>query len=344
MITGTWFGAWAGFTFGPEAGVAVGSCRGRRVRAGAWPSSPWGSASTRRWPASRSTCSPQASPASCRRSSSTASAPGPSPSRRRCRRCPDVSLPGAEPLLAPCADAGIPIVSDAAAVVLGFTTNVNVLTILAFARRPGHGVAPVPHEARAPDPVRGRGSGCRGLAGRQPQPVTGSSPLAVSGRARCARRRVPRHGRLEHLQRGPDRRARVHRHGHRHLRQLDARPDGLGAYLFGFTDALRTRQEATINALLVVGGRRPVPGARARSGPAAPPRPHRRRVRRPRRGLHRLVRPGRRGADPSSSPSHPQVTTLLVLALARQDLRPPRGVPYRAVSRAEPGAGAGPRS
>ena len=29
---------------------------------------------------------------------------------------------------------------------------------------------------------------------------------------------------------------------------------GLGAYLFGFTDALRTRQEETVNALLIAGG------------------------------------------------------------------------------------------
>ena len=107
-----------------------------------------------------------------------------------------------------------------------------------------------------------------------------------------------------------------------------ALPTAVGAYLFGFTDALRTRQDSTIDALLVVGGLLLLGLALARL------RERRRRTAAAYAGLaaacigwFTVV-----GVVPAELVAYaPQVTTLVVLALASQDLRPPAaiGLPYR---------------
>ena len=105
-------------------------------------------------------------------------------------------------------------------------------------------------------------------------------------------------------------------------------PTAIGAFIFGFTDALRTRQEATVGALLLVAAIAFVMLAAVR-------------------GRHRDVRDAAGWAVASALlvsafvlmpvvPTEfvsfaPHLTTLVVLALARQDLRAPvaLGQPYR---------------
>ena len=111
------------------------------------------------------------------------------------------------------------------------------------------------------------------------------------------------------------------------------RPGGLvaGAGLFGFTDALQLRGAEAVHALLASWPRSPCCCGRSGSSPgasgvvggvvalvfAAPVR---------------LVVPrDRRAARRRPRSSRPYVTTLVVLALATQRLRPPAadGIPYR---------------
>lgn len=326
MIMGTWFGAWAGFTFGPEAGVAVAVLAGLAYglllavlavgfgvdQAMAGLVLNLLAAGATRYLSSvffdtvgtgTITQSPQV------------------------RGLPDVSLPGAAILLGPVRDAGLPVLSDAAAVALGLTTNVNVLTIVAFAVVPVTswllfrtrlglrirfaGEAPHAADALGVNPNRYRFlavavSGALGALGGAYLVIVASS-LYVEGQT---------------AGRGFIGMATVI------FGNWMPAMSAVGAYLFGFTDALRTRQEATINVLLVGAGvvflvlallrlrRRRDRTAAAYAGLAAGCI-----------GWFVLV-----GVVPTELIAFaPQVTTLVVLALARQELRPPAaaGVPYR---------------
>ena len=102
----------------------------------------------------------------------------------------------------------------------------------------------------------------------------------------------------------------------------------IGALLFGFTDALRTRQETTMTALLIVRG------GRVR----LPDRPRRSRPQSSATFAYAIAAVGLGwwflgfGVVPSEFVGFaPHLTTLLVLSLAHQRIRPPQGigVPYR---------------
>ena len=326
MITGTWFGAWAGFTFGPEAGVAVGLLSGVVFglalailavgfgidQAVAGLALNLLAAGLTRYLSSiyfdgvgtgTITQSPQVP------------------------RLPDVSVPGAAALLGPVRDAAIPVVSDVAAMALGFSTNVSVLTIAAFATVPitawilyrtrlglrirFAGEAPAAADALGVSPNLHRYlatavSGALGALGGVYLVMVASSIYAegqTAGRGYIGMATVI-FGNWMPVQ------------------------TAIGAYLFGFTDALQTRQPSTINALLIAAGvlflvlalvslrRRRDRTAAMYAGLAAGFI-----------GWFTLV-----GVVPPEFVAFaPQLATLLVLALARQDLRPPAadGIPYR---------------
>jgi simple sugar transport system permease protein len=103
---------------------------------------------------------------------------------------------------------------------------------------------------------------------------------------------------------------------------------GLGALLFGLTDALRTRQEGTVGALVLVAGL-------VLAGFAARQAARGRRRAAASTGLVAiglLAWIGLVGVIPAEFVAFaPQLATLLVLAFARQTLRPPAaaGLPYR---------------
>ena len=238
------------------------------------------------------------------------------------------ACPASTPLLAPVDRANVPIISDAAAVVLGLLTDVSVLTIAVVALVPLDLVGPLANAARAPDP--GGGGAARGC--RQPRrPAVAlplSSPSGVSGGLAglggvylvTVASSLYREGQT--AGRGFIGLATVI------FGNWNPWSVTVGSLIFGFTDALRTRQEVTVGVLLVglgmLGARRRDPARPrsrlARSGP----------VRGPGRGHARLVLVVR--DVPAEFVSFaPHLTTLLVLAFARQRLRPPAaiGEPFR---------------
>jgi simple sugar transport system permease protein len=326
MITGTWFGAWAGFTFGPELGVAVGILSGvvfglvlAVLAVGFGVDQAVAGLALNLLAAGVTRFLSSLFFDGVGTGSITQSPQVPS--------LPVVSVPGAEALLGPIVDAGVPILSDAAGVLLGLTTNVSVLTILAFATIPitawvlfrtrlglrvrFAGEAPDAEDSLGVDPAPYRflalavSGGLGALGGTYLVMVASNiySEGQTAGRGFIGMATVIFGNWM------PGR-------------------TGLGAYLFGFTDALRTRQEETVNALLIAGGlllfaltlarlrRRRDRTAAVQAGLAA--------------GFiawFSLV-----GVVPTEFIAFaPQVTTLLVLALARQNLRPPAslGIPYR---------------
>ena len=238
-----------------------------------------------------------------------------------------VSVPGLAEILDPVARLEIPVLPDVAELVLGMTTGVSLLTVLAAALVVGSwwvlfrtsfglrlracGENPAAADSLGVSPNRMRyaaltvSGALAGLGGAFLVTVASSiyREGQVAGRGFIGLATVifgnwmP--GRLS-----------------------------LGALLFGFTDALRTRQETTMTALLIV-------GAVVFAFLAI-----------------RAVRAGNRGATFSYAiaavglgwwflgfgvvPSEfvgfaPHLTTLLVLSLAHQKIRPPQGigVPYR---------------
>ncbi|HSO29265.1 MAG TPA: ABC transporter permease [Candidatus Sulfomarinibacteraceae bacterium] len=240
---------------------------------------------------------------------------------------PAVSLAWIDPLLGPVERAGVPILSDAAAVVLGLFTDVSVLTIAVVALVPitwwvlwrtrvglrirAVGEAPEAADSLGVRPWRyrfvalGVSGGLAGLGGVYL--VTVASSLYREGQT---------------AGRGFIGLATVI------FGNWNPWSVTLGSLVFGFTDALRTRQELTVGALLVglalllglVAARR----ARSRDWrgvalfgvPAAAML-----------GWFLVVR-----VVPSELVSFaPHLATLLVLAFARQRLRPPAalGVPFR---------------
>lgn len=326
MITGTWFGAWAGFTFGPEAGVAVAVVAGiayglllalLAVGFGVDQAMAGLALNLLAAGATRYLSSVFFDTVGTGTITQSPRVPG----------LPDVSLPGAALLLGPVRDAGLPVLSDAAAVGLGLTTNVNVLTLVAFA------VVPVTSwllfrtrlglrvrfAGEAPDAADALGvnpNGYRFLA------VAVSGALGALGGAYLVIVASGLYVEGQTAGRGFIGMATVI------FGNWMPAMSAVGAYLFGFTDALRTRQEATINVLLVGAGvlflvlallrlrRRRDRTAALYAGLAAGCI-----------GWFALV-----GVVPTELIAFaPQVTTLVVLALARQELRPPAagGVPYR---------------
>ena len=238
-----------------------------------------------------------------------------------------VSLPGADALLAPAERAGIPILSDAAAVVLGLLTDVSVLTIVVVALVPmtwfvlwrtrlglrirAVGEAPDAADSLGVRPWRYRylalavSGGLAGLGGVYL--VTVASSLYREGQT---------------AGRGFIGLATVI------FGNWNPWSVTLGSLIFGFTDALRTRQELTVGVLLAGLGLlfallairrglgRDLRGAILFGVPAA--------LMLAWFWLVRIV--------PSELVSFaPHLTTLLVLAFARQRLRPPAalGDPFR---------------
>ncbi len=239
---------------------------------------------------------------------------------------PLLSVPGLESVLAPLAGAGLPVVSDVAQVVTGFTTQVSVLTLLALLLVPatwwvlfrtGLGLR---IRASGENPAAADAMGVSPLVHRY---VALGVSGALSGLAGAFLVIVA---------------ASIYREGQTGGRGFIGMatvvfgnwltlPTAIGAFIFGFTDALRTRQEATVGALLLV-------AAVAFALLALL------------RGRHRGFRDALGWAAASALlvaafvlmpvvPTEfvsfaPHLTTLVVLALARQRLRPPRalGVPY----------------
>ena len=240
---------------------------------------------------------------------------------------PAVGVPPVDVLLGPVERAGIPVLSDAAAVVLGFLTEVSVLTVVAVALVPitwwllwrtplglrvrAAGEAPEAADSLGVRPARYRylavtvSGALAGLAGVYL--VTVASSLYREGQT---------------AGRGFIGLATVI------FGNWNPWMVALGSGIFGFTDALRTRQELTVGVLLVglalllalVALRRAfardLRGAALFGIPAAAML-----------AWYLMVR-----VVPTELVSFaPHLTTLLVLALARQRLRPPAalGTPFR---------------
>lgn len=240
---------------------------------------------------------------------------------------PEVSVPGVEALVGPLAEGGVPVLSQAASLVLGVLVDVSLFTVLAAAMVPAtwwvvqrtrlglrvraSGENPAALEALGVDPLR-----IRWVA------LTLSGAFAGLGGAY-----------LVTVASNFYREGQVAGRGFIGLATMvfgNWQPSGvaMGSLLFGFTDALRTRQESTVRALLLVAGVALLVVAG-------------REVRRDR---------ARRAASyavvavallawfllTDTFPSEfvgfaPHVATLLVLALAHQNLRPPAAlaVPFR---------------
>jgi hypothetical protein len=88
------------------------------------------------------------------------------------------------------------------------------------------------------------GSGSGRSARRRTRPIARGPAVALPlpgtrgvRRARRPRRRLPRHRRVQPVPRGPDRRPRLYRPRHGHLRELEPWTVSLGSRIFGFTDA-----------------------------------------------------------------------------------------------------------
>ena len=326
MIAGTWFGAWAGWQWGAGAGLLAGVAAGTAFGlAHAALSVTFGVDQA------ISGLSLNLLAAGLTRFlSSIAFATVPGGSIATSPPVPDlpaVSLPGVDAILAPVEGAGVPIASDAAAVVLGLLTDVSVLTVAVIALVPitwwvlwrtslGLRIRAVGEHPEAADslgvrPWRYRylalavSGGLAGLGGVYL--VTVSSSLYREGQT---------------AGRGFIGLATVI------FGNWNPWSVTLGSIVFGFTDALRTRQELTVGVLLA--------GLGLLCAAVA--------IRRGLRGEWRgavlfgtpaaamlawfwLVR-----VVPSELVSFaPHLATLLVLAFARQRLRPPAalGVPFR---------------
>ncbi|MBI3744980.1 MAG: ABC transporter permease [Chloroflexi bacterium] len=326
MIAGTWFGAWAGYQWGVGAGLAAGVAAGtafglvHALLAVTFGVDQAISGLTLNLLAVGLT----------RFLSSIAFAAVAGGSITTSPAVPDfptVSLPAVEVLLAPVDRANVPVLGDAAAVVLGLLTDVSVLTVLVVALVPvtwwvlwrtrlGLRIRAVGERPEAADSLAvrpwvyryvalGVSGGLAGLAGVYL--VTVASSLYREGQT---------------AGRGFIGLATVI------FGNWNPWSVTVGSLVFGFTDALRTRQEVTVGVLLVAIG---LVGAAVA-------------IRRGFAGDWRgtllfgipagallawfwIVR-----AVPSEFVSFaPHLTTLLVLAFARQRLRPPAAVgePFR---------------
>lgn len=326
MIAGTWFGAWAGYQWGVGAGLVAGVAAGtgfgliHALLAVTFGVDQAISGLTLNLLAAGLT----------RFLSTVTFAAVPGGSITTSPPVPDfasISLPGVDALLVPIDRANIPIVSDGAAVVLGLLTDVSVLTIAVVALVPiswwvlwrtrlGLRIRAVGERPEAADslgvrPWRyrylalGVSGGLAGLGGVYL--VTVASSLYREGQT---------------AGRGFIGLATVI------FGNWNPWSVTLGSLIFGFTDALRTRQELTVGVLLVGlallfaveavrhGLGRDRGGALLFGIPSAAML-----------AWFWVVR-----VVPSELVSFaPHLTTLLVLAFARQRLRPPAaiGEPFR---------------
>ncbi len=325
MIAGTWFGAWAAWQWGVEAGLIAGVMAGTAFGLiHALLSVSFGvdqvisGLSLNILAAGLTRFLSSISFATVPGGSITTSPPVPD--------FPTVSLPGIESVFAPVERAGMPILSDAAAVVLGLVTDVSILTVVVIALVPlswwvlwrtrlGLRIRAVGEHPEAADslgvrPWRyrflalGVSGGLAGLGGVYL--VTVASSLYREGQT---------------AGRGFIGLATVI------FGNWNPWSVTVGSLVFGFTDALRTRQESTVGVLLV--------GLGVLLALLAL-----------RRGLGRDWRGALLLGTPAAAllawfwlvrevPAEfvsfaPHLTTLLVLAFARQRLRPPAalGAPY----------------
>lgn len=237
---------------------------------------------------------------------------------------PTVSLPGAEAVLGPIANAPVPVLPDLATMLLGLTTSVSVVTILAFALVPfsiwvlwrtsfglrlrACGENPSAVDTLGVDPTRMRYAALT---------ISGAFAGLGGGFLVTVASSIYREGQT--AGRGFIGLATVI-FGNWSPGRLS-----LGALLFGFTDALRTRQEATISALLVLGALAflLLAVAAARRGEQRATLGY---------GLAAIALATWYVVD-GTVPSEfvgfaPHLTTLLVLALGRQALRPPAAIGY----------------
>lgn len=240
---------------------------------------------------------------------------------------PTLSIPGMGLVLDPVVDAGIPILSDLAGVIVGVTTNVSVFTILALACVPATWW--ILWRTRGGLRVRAAGEnpGAADALGVSPNRMRFAALAASGGLAGLGG------SYLVVVASSVYREGQVGGRGFIGLATVvfgNWRPSGvlLGSLLFGFTDALRTRQEDSIRALILAGAVAliVVAGREVRLG---------------REGTAVALAVGAVGlgtwyltADtvPSELVSFaPQLTTLVVLAVARQTLRAPEalGQTYR---------------
>lgn len=325
MVMGTWFGAFVGYQAGPVAGVIAGVLAGaafgiglavlvvplRIDQAVAGLALNLFAAGAARYlssvffegvPGGQITQSPTVDP------------------------LPSISVPGIEAVLGPAVGAGVPVLSDTAAAVTGLTTDVNVLTLLALLLVPGTWwvlwrsglglrIRAVGENPAAADSL--------GVSPFMHRTIALAVSGALSGLAGAFLVTVA---------------ASIYREGQTGGRGFIgmatvvfgnwmAVPTAIGAFIFGFTDALRTRQEATVGALVLVAA-----VAFAMLGLL--------------RGRHRGFRDAFGWGVASALlvsvfvllpvvPTEfvsfaPHLTTLVVLALARRRLRPPAalGRPY----------------
>lgn len=240
---------------------------------------------------------------------------------------PLVSLPGASAVLGPLADTGIPFLSDAASILSGVLIDVSVGTILAFALVPvtwwllAHtrfglhvracGENPSAADSLGVSPYRIRYASqaiSGGFAG------LGGAYLVVAASSLYREGQVGGRGFI----------------GLATLVFGNWTPGGVfgGSMLFGFTDALSTRQAASVEALLLLGGAALVVRALWLL--------HRRRPVTATWNLAVGIPVLLWFAFGSGVPRElvgiaPYLTTLVVLVVARQTLRPPSavGVSYR---------------
>ena len=326
MIAGTWFGAWAGIHWGVAAGLAAGVAAGtgfgliHALLAVTFGVDQAISGLTLNLLAAGLTrFLSSVTFATLAGGSITTSPPVPG--------IATLSLPGVEGVLVPIDRANVPILSDAAAVILGLVTDVSVLTIVVVALVPltwwllwrtrlGLRIRAVGEQPEAADSLGVRPWAYRYLALGVSGGLAGLGGVYLVTVASSLYREGQTAGR-----------------GFIGLATVifgnwNPWSVTVGSLVFGFTDALRTRQEVTVGVLLVglgllglviairQGARRDWRGTILVGLPAA--------------GLlawFSVVR-----VVPAEFVSFaPHLTTLLVLAFARQRLRPPAalGEPFR---------------
>lgn len=235
-----------------------------------------------------------------------------------------VSIPGLRAALEPVGSLGIPVVSDVTNVLLGLTTNVSLLTLLALA------LVPFSYWAlwRTSFGLRLR------MCGENPSAADslGVNPNRMRYYALAAS------GAFAGLGGGflVTVATNIYREGQTAGRGFIGLATvifgnwtpgrlGIGALLFGFTDALRVRQEATVASLLILGSVAFVLLA-IRAARQAEIKPT---IAYSAAAVALMAWYLFYGVVPSEFVGFaPHLTTLLVLALGRQTLRPPAGIGY----------------
>ncbi len=326
MIIGTWMGAWAGFQWSPWVGVAAAVAGGALFGA-------FHALMTVSFGVDQAVSGIAINVAALGLGRFLSSIffegqPGGGISQSpHVGQISNISVPGMAEALAPISGLDVPVISDLAEIVLGMTTGLSLLTVLAAVlvvaswwvlfrtsfglRLRACGENPAAADALGVNPNRMRYAG-----------LTISGTLAGLGGAF-----------LVTVASSIYREGQVAGRGFIGLATVifgNWMPGrlSLGALLFGFTDALRTRQETTMTALLIVGAVvfafLAIRAIRARNTGTT---------------IGYLIAAVGLGwwflgfgVVPSEFVGFaPHLTTLLVLSLAHQRIRPPQGIgaPYR---------------